>query len=352
MDPVRRLSAILRSATPAQVVAMFKDGDHARIREVAKRLRRPIASGSPTVEEANWLLQGCLVMPRAEYLANLVKALTLPVSVSAEELLGEAYDEPTESDLDRITPVLVRRHGRLLTMLYFGWVILGKNHAAPLLEQYFGPDALFEIAEHDSAPMSRPKREPKPVDNDKKARRKQRRLEDQKRSATNAKNAVRNPKVKNRPKTRPATPLVPVVQPQHSRAKAGAIAVKRLEHPHVKAGKGFSTSHELVGSVVTAFIPYDPKNPKGDGKTRPCIVIAGGTQRLLVRPVYSEPRTYAQRWKAVRVEDWKAANLDHSSYVSPDRHVVSRVKSALVGRLSIRDWNRLCRGEVNSAGDL
>ena len=351
MTPLRRLSAILRSATPAQLAAMCENGDRARIKELAKRLGRPLANGTPTAEEALWLVQGCLAMPRAAHLASLVDALTRPVSVSAEELLGEAYDEPTESDLDRVTPMLVKRHGRLLTMLYYAWVIFGKKYAAPLLEQYFGADALFEIEEDDSAPLPRPANKARVVDKEKKARRKQRRLEDQKRSAAKTKNvAQKQPaKRKARAKTKSVTP---VAKPQVTRGKGGAIPVKWLEHPHVKAGKGLATSHELVGSVFTAFIPYDPAKPTGEGKTRPCVVIAAGDQRLLVRPVYSEPRTYAQRWRAVRIEDYEAANLDHSSYVSPDRFVVSIAKAVFVGRLSTGDWNRLCRGEVNSAGDL
>jgi hypothetical protein len=350
MDPVRRLSVILRSATPAQAAAMLKNGDQTRIRKISRRLGRPLTNRSPTDEEVTWLTKGCAAMPNPEYLANLVYEMTRPASASAEELLGEAYDEPTESDLDRVTPVLVKRHGRLLTMLYYAWVIFGENHAAPLLEQYFGSDALFEIAEDDSAPIPRPANKTKSVDKEKKARRKQRRLENQKRSAEKAQNVERKrpAKRKSEPKTKS---VAPAVNSHRAPDKSRAIPVKRLEHPHIRPDKGFSTSHKLVGSVVTAFIPYDPKNPRGDGKTRPCVVIAAGTQKLLVRPVFSKPRRYARGWKAVRIEDYVAANLDHSSFVSPERFVVSGAKAALVGRLSTRDWNRLCRGEVNAGGD-
>jgi hypothetical protein len=118
MDPVRRLSVILRSATPAQAAAMLKNGDQTRIRKISRRLGRPLTNRSPTDEEVTWLTKGCAAMPNPEYLVNLVYEMTRPALASAEELLGEAYDEPTESDLDRVTPVLVKRHGRLLTMLY------------------------------------------------------------------------------------------------------------------------------------------------------------------------------------------------------------------------------------------
>jgi len=326
---------------------MFAAGDKWRLREIAKRVHLRYSSDAVTEQQATQMLNACLRLRNREYLLNLVKALTQPAGCTAKQLLGDAFDRPSQDDLDGLTPKLVRRHGRLLTMLYYVQVIAGDNYASSMLERYFEPDGLFEIKVDDSKPIPIPKPKPRAADPKTKELRKQRKTQRKKQVAV-VKPAVRKKRVKSKPKVESKPAAKSSTKPESK----SVIEQKRLEHPHVERRAGLSATDQLRGSVIQAYIAYDSADPEAGGKWRPCVVIAAGPKAFLVRACYSKSRKYAKLWRSVLLDDWKDAGLRVESYVGPDRDVVPRKNATIIGQLTVRDWNKVCRGEVNQEGDL
>ena len=104
----------------------------------------------------------------------------------------------------------------------------------------------------------------------------------------------------------------------------------------------FDADHPLVGTVLVLDVPFDghdPEQPEASSKDRPVLVVAGSSDELLVRAIYSGPsptRTIFQPWRRV--------GLDHVSYIDGARVVVTytpRDTSRQLGRLSAREWNTL-----------
>lgn len=346
-ERIQRVATILRGATPSQLVEMFINGDRSHIRLVANRVRLKYLGDKTTEAQAMQILKACIHLPNDEYLANLAHAITKPMANTAEELLGDSFDEPTQDDLDGLTPKLVRKHGRLLTMLYYAHVIAGDNYASSMLEQYFAPNGLFDVKLDDSKPISLPKPKTRVADPAIKGLREQRKTQRKKRIAV-VKPAVQSKRVKEKPKVHAKSTRTVLSKPEPEKV----IEQPRLEHPHIRSGRGFSATDELVGSVVMAYIAYDKTNPAAEGKVRPCVVVAVGPKQFLVRPIYSNPYKFAGHWRSVRLDDWKEAGLLRQSFVGLNIHKVARTNLQLTGRLTVRDWNRVCRGEVNPEGDI
>jgi hypothetical protein len=221
--------------------------------------------------------------------------------------------------------------------------------AAPLLEEFFALGAIFEVREDDSpsVPLVRP--EPRAIDDAIRSRRRERRMRRKK------PNSSTPPKVLRKRRKLPRQVVSGDASSQlveEENRSLSRIPLKKLEHPHVKASRGLSTSHSLVGSVVHAFAQFEVGEPDAGGKVRPCVVIAVSEEWFLVRLIFSKPRRYAGIWRSVRVEEWSAAGLKHESYVSSQRRMVRREKVVVLGQLTTKDWNRICRGEVNSEGNL
>jgi hypothetical protein len=347
MEPLERFKVILRLASPSQLATMFAAGDKALLRDVAKRVHLGYQSGTVTEEQATHIVNACLRLRNPEHILKLVFGLTEPVSDTAERLLGDSFIEPTQNDLDALTPKLVRQHGRLLTVLYYARVIAGDNYASPMLEQYFQPDGLFEVRADDSKPIPLSKPKPRAVDPATKELRKQRKIQ-RKKPVANVKPAVRKRRDKAKPRVEAKLTAKHSTKPESK----NVIEQKRLGHPHIRPGNGLSVTHELVGSVVLTYIAYDKTNPAAEGKVRPCVIVAVAPKHLLVRPIYSNPHKFAGHWRSVRLDDWKKAGLMHQSFVGSNFHKVGRTKVQLTGHLTVRDWNKICRGEVNPEGDF
>lgn len=347
MEPLERFKAILRMASPSQLVTMFAAGDKPLLRDVAKRVHLGYRSDAVSEEQTTQILNACVRLRNYDYLLKLVFGLTEPVSVTAEKLLGDSFSEPTQDDLDALTPKLVRQHGRLLTMLYYARVIVGDNYASSMLEQYFRPDGLFDVRADNSKPIPLPKPKPCAADPATKELRKQRRIQRKRQVAV-----VKPAEKRRRVKSNPTVAAKPTSKHPTKPESKMVIEQKRLDHPHIRPGKSLSTTHELVGSVVLTYIAYDKTNPAAEGKVRPCVVVAVGPRHFLVRPIYSNPYKFAGHWRSVRLDDWKKAGLMRQSYVGSNFHKVGRTSLQLTGRLTVRDWNKICRGEVNQVGDL
>ena len=107
----------------------------------------------------------------------------------------------------------------------------------------------------------------------------------------------------------------------------------------------FDRLDPLVGSVVFAWVPFDPGTDEGsgsEGKSRRCVVVAGSPTHLLVRPGYSEGGTKSRDWKAVPLRQWRQAGFDRPTWIDAEALRVPRdPEQAPVGRLDPEDWNSL-----------
>jgi hypothetical protein len=124
----------------------------------------------------------------------------------------------------------------------------------------------------------------------------------------------------------------------------------------------FDPGDPLVGAVVSAWVSFadepgrdsasgaDPIGPEtaGDptdsetGKARPCVVIAGAPEHLLVRPGYSDGGRKSRDWTSVPVHEWREAGLDQPTWIGGDSLRIARsVVASVIGRLSVADWNLL-----------
>ncbi|NBW91759.1 MAG: hypothetical protein EBR53_04790, partial [Actinobacteria bacterium] len=89
-----------------------------------------------------------------------------------------------------------------------------------------------------------------------------------------------------------------------------------------------------------------------EGKVRPCVIVAVAPKYYIVRPIFSRASRYAGVWRAVQIYDWQQAGLDHESVVGHETQKIALDKiRSHIGELSLSDWNRICRGEVNAKSD-
>lgn len=122
------------------------------------------------------------------------------------------------------------------------------------------------------------------------------------------------------------------------------ISMSRVLHPHLP--RGVSRLDEPIGRITSTHVAWSSYS--GCGKVRPVLIIGARGNRLWVRPIYTLDRN-AGLWRAVVLDDWKAAGLGHRSYVSVDVVEVPRNQCGRIGsKVSLRDWNRVCRGEVHA----
>ena len=270
MSLERRLASLFRQAAPDDVVSLFEGANPVLIRRIAKRLGCEF-SEVPTYDEIRRLIQGCLTLRKETYLEELLVLLQEKVGETAEETLGEAFENPSREDLARLTPILIEKHGKLATSVYYCSVIHGEFDAAPLLEEFFAPGVIFEVREDDSpsVPLVRPQH--RAVDEATRSRRRERR-------AKRKKLIFPAPPSVFRKRRKVSRQVLDDDSSGESVGEAGAapsqIPLKKLEHPHVRPSRGLSTSHELVGSIVHAFAHFEVAEPEVGGKVRPCVVIA------------------------------------------------------------------------------
>jgi hypothetical protein len=106
----------------------------------------------------------------------------------------------------------------------------------------------------------------------------------------------------------------------------------------------FDPADPWVGGVVVAWVPFDavdPEHPDMEGKDRPCVVVAGSSDHLLVRPCYSDGGVKSRDWTSVPVRSWRQAGFDKPTWVAMEAVRVDRPAGAPTGRLDTDDWNSL-----------
>jgi len=132
--------------------------------------------------------------------------------------------------------------------------------------------------------------------------------------------------------------------PRLSRKNEPPIVVVALEYPRLPKDASILKGRP-VGELYWAYIAWGPD--QAQGKFRPVLVVGASSSKVWVRPCYSEDLV-AGRWRAVEILDWRPAGLTKGSYVSIGLVKLSRKSlRKQIGRMSLNDWNRVCRGEVH-----
>jgi hypothetical protein len=108
----------------------------------------------------------------------------------------------------------------------------------------------------------------------------------------------------------------------------------------------FDRRDPLVGSVLFAWVPFDPSAPVDgselNGKSRRCVVVAGSASHLLVRPGYSEGGSKSRDWRSVPLRHWRQAGFERPTWIDGEMLRVARdPEQSPVGSLLPEDWNAL-----------
>ncbi len=116
----------------------------------------------------------------------------------------------------------------------------------------------------------------------------------------------------------------------------------------------FDTGDPWVAGVVVAWFPFDAGHPDelsdlnqpgtsaGDGKQRPCVVIAGSPEHLLVRPGYSEGGLISRDWRSTPLRHWRSAGFERPTWVDHEaRRIPREGVHAPQFWLVPDDWNAL-----------
>jgi len=271
-----------------------------------------------------------------------------------EERLGASFDNPTKAEIDTLLPELMQKYGLLRTQFLFASFTDSEVKIRDYAKELLAPSGALALSAKKAKlekvdQIIQPKVTAPEIRESRRAKariRRERRAtsrEQQKRANNQNKKADKRRAFLKRLKRKtielagevgslPAEESLPVM-------------LKR-SHPHLSRYKDVDPSHEDVGKIGMTFIRFTGK-PSGSGKERPVVVIAKSETRFIVRPIYSNAHWPAGAWRAVRLNDWEAANLSNPSFVGDETHKVKINKLHIFGELTLHDWNRVCLGETN-----
>jgi hypothetical protein len=283
------------------------------------------------------------------------KMSSIELHVFCEEVLKDSYENPSESELEELTPRLVEKFGEFRTQLLYASLIDDEAKAAEIARKILSETGIIPIRGN-----IRPKSQApaplvyEPISEYVKRGRKENRAKErdlraakrtQRREVELEQKAIRKLQKKNR--------VANTVHPTHETEIIAPntdalpfVNAKRI-HPLITRFGEDAGTHEDVSRVGSAFVRFSG-DPKGHGKQRPVLVIAKTSKHFVVRPIYSHARWPAGSWRAVEIIEWKEAGLSNNSYVGDETHKVKLKNLTLKGRLTVQDWNRVCLGEINA----
>lgn len=261
------------------------------------------------------------------------------------ELLGDKADEPSVDDLREVLPALQQRFPAPLVRLVFASVAISTAVAADACDELVTTD-LPEPDDPDRPAATAPvvaRAEKKGASDEQREARKERR-----RAQQEAKRKQQDAKARAEQARRDA---VHAKNTDHASSATDdepapvAGVTRRAAVLTVEQAKEFDPDDPLAGRVVVAAVPFDdgPAEPGDPGlKRRPCIVVAGNADSLLVRPCYSEGGLQSRRWQSHALRDWRGAGFDKPSFVEDEAVTVLRTDASEPGgEVSAEDWNSL-----------
>lgn len=312
---------------------------------------RPIKANSISLETAELVKTAALRLYSSGKIDELFGLICYPLHKRSKDELGESFEHPTEADINQLTSKLISEFGPLRTSMFYAYVVDGGARASPYLLQYIGLGKPLEIPEWqgNDAPKEQPAPRPAPTEMVKQSRRERRQADRiarnrQKSHQENNRILEKRRSIQSRNKM-PAEISGDAESPAVS--EPSVIPLRKLIHPHISRFRKASGEHELTSRICSSFISFNGSEGSEVGKTRPCVIIAVAPKYFVVRPVFSNPYGPAGLWRAVTLHDWLEAGFDHQSCIGIELRMVWRTKSVLRGKLSLRDWNRICLGEIN-----
>jgi hypothetical protein len=328
------------------------------LRFIAERLHiRLLGANRITTYNAELVLSTTLKLYASGSVEGVTQAIVRPLLLKTREALGENFENPSARRISELTDILLAEFGPLRTKLFYADAIDGLAKAKPhlLKEIASRPELAIDLFVHDESPLEAPESRPAPTEERKESRKEKRKSDKVARALLRKQETDARLIEKQRLLDKKR---VPEVGDTADRTDSGItvdvnqIAVSKLQHGHLKRYLKASTSHAQTGQVKWGFISYG-KNDPDEGKVRPCVIVAVAPRYYIVRPIFSRASRYAGVWRAVQIYDWQQAGLDHESVVGHETQKIALDKiRSHIGELSLGDWNRICRGEVNAKSDF
>jgi hypothetical protein len=297
------------------------------------------------------------VLDRAQYRVAVPYAAAIYAEsclAAVIEALGEHADDPTRDQLLAAIDHVADDVDEVTIAVMLASVADGDMAASDLCFTLLDTEERFGLTGWRSfervAPTEEPTRRPVPVatsDEQREARRakKQRDAEDRRRKAEAAARAavqVRSARKKERAATSDRPSASPAGDP------APAPILPTLGHRRALLTpleeEEFDRDDPWATGVVLAWVPFDAADADNsglDGKVRPCVVLAGSSTHLLVRPGYSAGGVKSRDWKSHPVRHWRRSGFDEPTWIDVDAVRVSRPETGPTGFLEPDDWNAL-----------
>ena len=271
-------------------------------------------------------------------IAAVIALLELLAMAPLEKVI-EALDEHADSpNFDQLSEAIdvVSRDGASTddVVAVLAFAIVESFPAAPHCRRMFDERVDLALPELPETAVTPTLPAPKETDPEVKEQRRRRREEEKKRKrGPTSQRPPRPTKSKVVPKVREVTrePL-DVSDPSVEARRSMIFTPAELER--------FDPNHVLVGAVVIVDVPFDatdPALPEQKSKERPALVVAAGTDALLVCPIYSSDASTRKVFQA-----WRRLGLDHVCYVDDARVTVNVAPTESlerVGRLNDQEWN-------------
>ena len=271
-----------------------------------------------------------------------------------EKKLQDSYSDPSREQIHDLLPDLLKNYGMLRTQFLFAACIDGEQNVADIAKELFNTNGelAFAIVEkpaelsHIYIPPRQVSAELKQSRIAKKLIRREKRIlkKDQQEKAKEYVRELNERRRILRKLERNTVEIVATTTDENDTDSPPQI-VKRL-HPHISRFQDADLTAGNVGKIGMAFIWFTGPT-RGAGKTRPVLVIAVTKKHYVVRPIYSNARRPAGSWRAVVIDEWQSANLSNPSVVGHEIHKIKVDRLKIIGKLTLRDWNRVCLGEVN-----
>ena len=328
------------------------------LRFIAERLHiRLLGANRITTYNAELVLSTTLKLYTSGSVEGVTQAIVRPLLLKTRETLGENFENPSARRISELTDILLAEFGPIRTKLFYADAIDGLAKAKPhlLKEIASRPELAIDLFVHDESPLEAPESRPAPTE-ERKVSRKEKRKSDKvarallRKQETDAR-VIEKQRLLEKKRITEAESIADRTV-SDTAEDVSQIAVSKLQHGHLKRYLKASTSHAQTGQVKWGFISYG-KNDPDEGKVRPCVIVAVAPRYYIVRPIFSRASRYAGVWRAVQIYDWQQAGLDHESVVGHETQKIALDKiRSHIGELSLSDWNRICRGEVNAKSDF
>lgn len=328
------------------------------LRFIAERLHiRLLGANRITTYNAELVLSTTLKLYTSGSVEGVTQAIVRPLLQKTRETLGEHFENPSARRISELTDILLAEFGPIRTKLFYADAIDGLAKAKPhLLREIASRSELaIDLFVHDESPLEAPESRPAPTEERKESRKEKRKSDKVARALlrkqeTDAR-VIEKQRLLEKKRITEAENVADRTVSDIAEDMS-QIAVSKLQHGHLKRYLKASTSHAQTGQVKWGFISYG-KNDPDEGKVRPCVIVAVAPRYYIVRPIFSRASRYAGVWRAVQIYDWQQAGLDHESVVGHETQKIALDKiRSHIGELSLGDWNRICRGEVNAKSDF